>query len=64
MFLLKYDFCRASNYIILIKRRVLANGATDFTFFSISEAKWARFFSIKGFFLLQFYISELDYQRF
>ena len=35
MFLLKCDFCRASNYILSIKRHVLANCSTDFNFLSL-----------------------------
>ena len=48
LFLLQCDFCNASNYILSIKRHVLANCATEF-FFSITETKRSRFFSIKDF---------------
>ena len=49
MFLLKYDFCRASNHILSVKRHVLSKYARDFIFFAISEAKRSSFFSIKDF---------------
>ena len=65
MFLLKYDFCRASNYILSIKRRVLANCATDFIFFSaISEAKRSRFFSINDFSFCSFVSPSLTTKDF